>query len=164
MKTLYIMRHAKSSWNSEYIYDWERPLIENGIKKTKKVSDFLINKNLTLDLIVSSHAVRAKETAYMIADALDYDRNEIIINNNIYDSDEEALMNEIYALPNNKDNIMIVGHNPTFSQFANYFLAKKIDFLPTSAIVSISFETEQWEKIESSIKKVNFIAFPKKLK
>jgi len=164
MKTLYIVRHAKSSWESPDLDDLKRPIIENGIKKTNKIIDYLINEKVKVDLIVSSHALRAIETACLIADALKYAKSDIIINNNIYDSDEEGMLNEVYALPNDKENVMLIGHNPTFTQFANFFLVKKIDFLPTSAVISISFETDQWEKIESCICKVNFVAFPKRIK
>jgi len=164
MKTLYIVRHAKSSWESPDLDDLNRPVIENGIRKTKKVIDFLLNENVGVDLIISSHALRAIETARLLADGLGYQKSDILINTNIYNSDEEHMLNEVYALPNDKDNIMLIGHNPTFTQFANFFLAKKIDFLPTSAVISISFDTERWEKIESCIKKVNFVAFPKRIK
>jgi len=164
MKTLLIMRHAKSSWGSAALNDWERPLIEKGLFKTKKTTDYFIKENVSVDYIICSHAVRAKETAILVADAIGYKREDIFINNNIYNSDEESLITEVYGFPNDKDNILIIGHNPTFSQFANIFLSKKIDFLPTSAVVSVSFDTDKWEKIESSIKKVNFVIFPKKLK
>lgn len=164
MKTLYIVRHAKSSWDSPDLDDLKRPIIENGIRKTKKVIDYLISENVKVDLIVSSHALRAIETACLLAYALNYLKSDILINNNIYNNDEEGMLNEVYALPNDKDSIMIIGHNPTFTQFANFFLDKKIDFLPTSAVISISFETDKWEKIESCFKKVNFVAFPKRIK
>lgn len=163
MKTLYIVRHAKSSWESPDSDDLSRPIIENGIKKTRKVIDFLLKENVKVDMIVSSHAKRALETAYLFAKAFNFLPSDIVVHDNIYESDEEGIMNEVYALPNDKDNVMIIGHNPTFTQFANLFLDKKIDFLPTSSVVSISFDTGQWEKIESSTKSVNFVAFPKKI-
>ena len=164
MKTLYIVRHAKSSWDSPDLDDVKRPIIENGIKKTKKVIDYLIKEKVMVDLIISSHALRAIETACLFADGLNYEKSNIVVNNNIYESDEDAMLNEVYGLPNDKNNIMFIGHNPTFTQFANFFLSKKIDFLPTSAVISISFDTDQWEKIETSTKKVNFVAFPKTIK
>jgi len=163
MKTLYIVRHAKSSWESPDSDDLNRPVIENGIKKTKKVIDFLIKENVKVDLIVSSHARRALDTAAFFAKAFNFSLSEIVVNYNIYENDEEDMMSEVYALPNDKNNIMLIGHNPTFTQFANLFLDKKIDFLPTSSVISISFETDRWEKIESSVKSLNFIAFPKKI-
>ena len=163
MKTLYIVRHAKSSWESPESDDLNRPIIENGIKKTRKVIDFLLKENAKVDVIVSSHAKRALETAYLFAQSFNFTPSEIIINHNIYECDEESIMSEVYALPNDKNNVMLIGHNPTFTQFANIFLDKKIDFLPTSSVISISFDTDQWEKIESSIKRVNFVAFPKKI-
>ncbi len=164
MKTLFITRHAKSSWEHPVSSDLERPIIENGIRKTKKIIKFLLQKKINIDYIMCSHATRAIETAHLLSDGLNYPKSNIDINPNIYKSDEEGLLNEVLALPNTKNNVIIIGHNPALTQFANNFLHPKIDFLPTSAMVSISFETETWETIMSSTQKVNFIAFPKKLK
>ena len=163
MKTLFIVRHAKSSWESPDLDDVKRPVIENGVKKTKKVIGFLNKENVKVDLIMSSHAQRARDTAALLAGSLNYPLSDIIINEKIYNGDEDDLLHEVYALPNDKNNIMIIGHNPTVTQFVNFFLDKKVDFVPTSAVISISFDTDQWEKIETSGKKVNFVAFPKKI-
>jgi len=164
MKTLFITRHAKSSWEHPVLSDLERPVIENGVIKTRKIIDFFIQKKITVDMIMCSHATRAIETAYLLADGFNYPREHIDINPNLYECSEESLLNEVLALPNNKDNIIIIGHNPALTQFANFFLRQKIDFLPTSAVVSISFDTTQWEKILTCPERLNFMAFPKKLR
>ena len=163
MKTLLMVRHAKSSWETPEIDDLNRPIIENGINKTKKVIEYLKEKNILPDIIVSSHATRALQTARLFAEGLSYTK-EIEVNKNIYEADEKSISDEVYALPNNASVVMIIGHNPTITQLANVYLVRKSNFLPTSSVVSITFETDFWGEIDRSSKKVNFTALPKKLK
>ena len=79
MKTLYIVRHAKSSWDQAGLADHQRPLLEKGKKRTKRIIDYLLENNIKADLIISSHAVRALETARIIGYALNYPVDEIRI-------------------------------------------------------------------------------------
>ncbi len=164
MKTLYIVRHAKSSWAHPGLTDAERPIIDKGIKKTSLVTDFLKTKGLRVDLILSSHAVRAYETAKLFAPAFSYDPKEIIIEDRIYEHSTNTLLDILYELENNTDSVMLVGHNPTFTDFANYFLDKHVDWLPTSAVVSIKFHTNNWEELSIAKKSTLFVVYPGMLK
>lgn len=164
MKTLYIVRHAKSSWDYPDLSDQERPLIEKGIKRTKLVIDFLNSNNVCIDLIISSHAVRAYETAKLIAFGLHYPENEIQKSTGVYQSNVDSLINHLFGLSNKVKSLMMVGHNPTFTSFANYFMDKKIDWLATSGIVCIEFNTEKWEDIMLVKKNTKFVITPKLVK
>jgi len=164
MKTLYIVRHAKSSWEDPKTTDINRPLIEKGIKRTIKTINFLIEKKIILDAIISSHAKRAFDTAKIIADGLNFAKQNIIINKNIYETDMEGILEEVLALPDNYEKVMLVSHNPGVTQFVNNYLDAKIDYLPTSAIVSLSFQTNKWENIDSCYRKTNFVVYPKEFK
>lgn len=164
MKQLYIARHGKSSWDISSISDHERPLIEKGIKRTRLIADYLLKNNDKPDLIISSFAVRAYETASLIAETLSYPKENIRIENNLYHSDIDILFDHLYSLPNSVNSVMMVGHNPTFTEFANYFLKDKMDWLPTSAIVCITFKTDKWENIHRAKKNLRFVVSPKKLK
>lgn len=163
MKTLYIVRHAKSSWDHPGLADHERPILEKGIKRTQLVCDYLVENNYNADLIISSHAVRARQTASVIADGLNYPEENIQISSSIYHGDIDALFDQLFELPNDVKSVMIFGHNPTFTSFANYFLQRKIDWLPTSAIVCIEFETDKWEHIANARKKAKFVITPRLL-
>ena len=163
MKILYLVRHAKSSWNYPELSDDERPLLEKGKKRTKKVIDYLLANNVKVDYIISSHAVRALETAKIIAHALHYPLDNIKIERQIYHAYADKLLDQFYDVPENCNSMMLVGHNPTFTSFANYFLDDKIDWLPTSGIVSISFDTDRWEDVMNANKKTNFVVYPKNL-
>ena len=150
MKTLYIVRHAKSSWDYPELPDEKRPLLEKGKKRTKRIIDDLLRRETVVDLIVSSPAVRAFETAKIIGNALRHA--------------EERLFNLFFDLPSGVDTLMIVGHNPTLTNFANHFLTQKIDSIPTSGVVCIDFDTEKWEEIDNMNSKLRFFITPKMLK
>lgn len=163
MKTLYIVRHAKSSWKYPELPDDERPLLEKGKKRTRKVIDFLMEKNVKVDLIISSHATRALDTARIIGHALGYPEENIMISGQVYHANADQLYDQFFDLSDKINTLMIVGHNPTFTNFANHFLDKKIDWLPTSAVVSVSFDTSHWANIRQAKRRTNFIAVPREL-
>jgi phosphohistidine phosphatase len=163
MKTIYIVRHAKSSWEKSDLPDEKRPLMEKGKKRTKKVIDYLHDQKVMVDYIISSHAVRALETAKILAHALKYPVDNIKIDSHIYYSSGDSIINQFYDLPDRYNSVMIVGHNPSLTDFVNQFLKEPLENLPTSGVVSISFDTDQWEKVPLAKRKTNFVLFPKEL-
>jgi phosphohistidine phosphatase len=162
MKTIYVVRHAKSSWDISDIPDIKRPLLEKGKKRTKKVIDYLLENGIQVDYIISSHAVRALDTAKILAHALKY-QDEIKIDSHLYFTDGDSIIDQFFDLPDRYKSVMIVGHNPALTDFINHYLDTPIDNLPTSGIVSISFDTGRWDKVPSAAHKVNFVLFPKEL-
>ena len=164
MKTLYLVRHAKSSWGITGLADDQRSLLPKGITKTKLVAGYLIKEGVKIDLIISSQAVRAYETAKIIADCLGYPVKQILKNRKIYDGPYDRLLDLIYTISNDVDSLMIVGHNPLITQLSNLFLHPGIDYMPTSAIVSITFQTGKWEEVPVSKQLINFYIYPKLLK
>lgn len=163
MKTVYIVRHAKSSWDISGIPDEERPLLEKGKKRTKKIIDFLHRQDISVDYIISSHAVRALETAKILAHALNYPKDNIKVDPHIYFANGNSIFNQFYDLPDQYNSVMIVGHNPALTDLVNHYLRPKIDNLPTSGVVSITFDTDQWERIHLANHTINFVVFPKEL-
>ena len=161
MKTIYIVRHAKSSWKEVHLTDEQRPLLEKGKKRTKKVIDHLHRLEVKVDHIISSHAVRALETAKILAHALNYPPENIKVDPMVYISDGDRLFDLIYDLPSRYTSVMIVGHNPALTDFVNKFLRPRIDNLPTSGVVSITFRTGQWEEVPLADFQVNFFVYPK---
>lgn len=164
MKTLYIVRHAKSSWEDPSLTDIERPLLEKGIKKTSRVLDFLLTKDLSVDVIISSPAVRAHETAKLLAPSFCCDTKDIVIDDRLYEHPAEEITEVLYELDDKINSAMIVGHNPVFTDLANNFLDTKIDWLPTSGVVCIEFHTDKWQKISLTKKSISFIVYPGMLK
>jgi len=164
MKTIYVVRHAKSSWDDPTLSDHDRPLNETGIRKTKIIVEYLKRNKIAPELLKSSSAKRALSTAKIIAEALDYPAEKIIVEENLYHASSDKVFDELFILPDSINSVMIFGHNPTFTYFVNEFLNPQMDNLPTSGVVSISFETDEWEKIAMVDYKVNFVVTPKLLR
>jgi phosphohistidine phosphatase len=163
MKQLLIVRHAKSSWDNPGLEDFQRPLLEKGKKKTRYILDYLIKHQIRPDLIISSHATRALDTAKIIAHALVIPEEKLIISKNLYHGDAESLFNYFYDMHDEVNSLMLVGHNPTLTYFSNIFLDKKIDNLPTSGVVCIEFKTDSWAQIQTAKRKTNFVISPAEL-
>jgi phosphohistidine phosphatase len=161
MKLLYIIRHAKSSWDYPELPDHERPIIEKGRKRTLKVIDYLKKQEVSPDFIICSSAQRARETADLIAEGLGMDKDIVKIDPSLYHTDATQIFTQFVDLSDKFQEVMIVGHNPAFTNFANFFLVPPIDWLPTSAVVCLEFQTDKWDEIENAAFKVKFVIFPK---
>ena len=164
MKTVYIVRHAKSSWEFINLEDHERPLLKQGIMRTNLIGDYLIKKKVSVDLMISSHAVRAYETARIIAEVLAYPAENILIDEKLYHADADDLLYTLTEVPDDTDSVMLVGHNPTVTEFVNAYLRKPVEWMPTSAVACFTFKTKSWEKLPGAGHKTKFFITPKMLK
>ncbi len=164
MKTLYIVRHAKSSWDHPGLGDDQRPLLEKGKKRTKYVTEYLVENNIRPGLILSSYATRAFETAKLFANSLNYPEDKIIVSRSLYHGNLDTLTDYFFEISDDIESLMMFGHNPTFTYFANMFLDTSIDNLPTSGVVCVEFMTDKWEEVLSAKKRTKFVISPKMLK
>lgn len=163
MKTLFIARHAKSSWNYPDLHDHDRPLLEKGKKRTRKVINFLKDEAVQPELILSSTARRAAETATFFASGCGVGAENLIFEAALYRASRETLFSYLTNMSNQIQSLMIVGHNPAMTNFANHFLHKPIDWLPTSAVVGLNIDTESWSGIAAAPCRLRFMAVPKNL-
>lgn len=165
MKTIFIARHAKSSWEDFSVSDHDRDLLDIGIQRTLKVAAFLKKSGVIPEIIISSSAQRALKTARLLAENIGYPIENIKIDPSLYGCDEEDIFSLLYALPDEIHSVMVVGHNPAFTDFCNYLLKQKeqIDNLPTSGVVAFSVKTKHWSAIPDSKTKLLFKAFPRKM-
>jgi phosphohistidine phosphatase len=161
MKKLYLVRHAKSSREESGVTDIDRPLLEKGITRTQKVIKFLKERQVKIDLMISSPAERAIRTAALIAKGLGYPEEQIRLERKIYDGYYDRILDLIYAVPNHVDSLMIFGHNPSITHLSNLFLHPGIEPLPTTGTVCISFDTDKWESIPLVEPVREFVVFPK---
>jgi phosphohistidine phosphatase len=141
----------------------ERPLLDKGIKKTRKVIRFLKDRGIKIDLMISSPAERAFQTALLVAAGIGYQEDKIQVERKIYDGYYDRILDLIYATSNEIDSLMIIGHNPSITNLANLFLHPGIELLPTSGIVCVSFDTQKWESVPSVDPVTEFIMYPKLL-
>lgn len=164
MKTLYLMRHAKSSWKYPELTDFERPLNDRGRKDLPIMSEVLMKNNAEPDLIVTSPAPRTYFTARNIAQKIDYPIEKILADERIYETGVNDLFNYIKNLSNEHDTVMIFGHNPAFTSLSNYISDKYLENLPTCAYVKMEFNFDKWREIDNETGKVVEYEYPKKYK
>lgn len=157
------MRHAKSSWEDSSVGDHDRALVERGILRTKKVANFMLDNNINPQVILSSTAKRAAETAKIIATSISYEVDKIVLSKKLYLSYTDDIFEELFEIDNNIESVMVFGHNPCFTDFVNMFLKKQIDNLPTSGMAVIEFETDKWEEIPNTKFSLKHLVFPSKL-
>ena len=163
MKRLYLVRHAKSSWEEPGKADIDRKLTDLGIKRTEKVIPYLKKKEIIVDQMISSPAIRAYQTAVLIAKGIGYPVKKIRTDLKIYNGGYDRILDIIYSTPDEVGSLMIFGHNPVITQLANLFLHPGIEDLPTTGMVGLKFDTDHWSSIPSAEPETEFIIFPKML-
>ncbi len=146
MKTLYMVRHAKSSWKHD-VEDHKRPLKRRGRRDGKLVSNTLMNQIEPPQRIVTSDATRALSTANFFKEVFDIEEANFIKDHNLYDFSGQGVMNIIKGLDNSLDRVMIVGHNHAFTSIANMLGSKYIENVPTCGFVMLQFEEDAWDSI-----------------
>lgn len=162
MKTIYLNRHAKSSWSDSNLSDFDRPLNKRGKRDAPFMGEVLSKKVKPPQLIYTSPAKRAISTANKIADSFGYDKTKIIKDRNIYEAAVSDLMRIINNTSDDYEIIMLFGHNPAFTMVTNYLSDKYIDNIPTSGFVQINFDVKSWKNIEGNTGKLILFEYPKK--
>lgn len=163
-RILYIARHAKSSWKDPSLFDHERPLNKRGKKDAPMIGKILQAKGVMPDMIISSPAKRAKKTANILAKEINYPKENIKEEKDIYEASVSDLLGILEQLDDSLQKVMIVGHNPSFTALANYLSPKYFDNIPTTGVVAISFPCSSWKEIERNSGNVIFYEYPKKYK
>ena len=157
MKTLYLVRHAKSSHHVDGLQDWERPLLDVGIERAGEVSNLLKKRKIYPEKIISSHAFRALNTAVIFALNLDYPLNEIEICHDIYEKGILNITNLIQNQNGSISSLMLFGHNPIWMDLYNLLTGEVLDCFSTSTAACIQFDCDNWEQIRRRKGKTLFI-------
>ena len=146
MKTLFLIRHAKSSWGDTALPDKNRPLNDRGRRDAPKMGERLAKRDVKPDLILSSPAMRALKTAEIIAKKLDYRRRDIVVDDRLYAVAADDLLDVIHKLDDKLERTMLFGHNPELTELAHR-LSSKITHMPTCAVAEFTFDAKSWSKI-----------------
>ena len=146
MKTLLVLRHAKSSWANATCPDVERPLNERGKRDAPRMGRLLADESLVPDAIVSSTAVRARATSEAVAITAGFG-GEIRLADELYAADASDYIGCIRAWPDTERRVLIVGHNPTVEELIQY-LTGEDERMPTAALAQISLDVERWADLE----------------
>lgn len=148
MKTLYLVRHAKSSWEFDVI-DHDRPLNERGLNDGPIVAEAVAKEHEKPQRILSSDATRAQTTAVFFAQAYDIPTAKIQLEHALYDFEGSSLIDVIKACDDSIDYLMVVGHNNAMTNVANTYGDQHIDNVPTAGFTAIEFDVEHWKDIDS---------------
>lgn len=162
MKTVYLIRHAKSDWNNPNILDIERHLNDRGYDNANSMALLFKNKQENPDLIVSSPAIRAISTALIFARNIGYDANLISIKKELYESDLKDYISTLIHTDEQYQSVMLFAHNPTISSVANSLCQSLPSEMPTCAIAGIRFECKKWKDLITTKGELFFFEIPKK--
>ena len=160
MKTVILVRHGKSSW--EYnVSDMDRPLKERGINDVNKVVKEFSSNLIHIDAAYSSPAIRALHTAMIFLRTIEFPYTKFELSNELYDFSGENVYRFIKGLNNDRDTVIIFGHNEAFTHIANSLGNMYIDNVPTSGLVQLKFDTNDWSAVTKGITAQTL--FPKQL-
>ncbi len=162
MKKLFLIRHAKSSWDYSDLTDFERPLNKRGKRDAPFMAKLLAKQGFSPDLIISSPANRAITTARFFAESLGYLFDKIFIEPKLYEASRDEILEIVMEIIDLYDNVMLFAHDPGLTDFANKLIGNNIDNIPTCGIVSINFKIESWGEINSKNSEMMFFEYPKK--
>ena len=146
MKKIILIRHAKSDWDNPSLPDYDRPLADRGLRDAPQMAISLKNRGVHLDLICSSTAQRAKQTACITAAVLGYQESEIKWEKSLYHASASYLLQFIQSQSDQVQTLVLVGHNPGLTELIN-ILGVKLDNLPTSGQFAFSLSTDHWKEL-----------------
>lgn len=161
MKELYLVRHAKSSWDYESVDDYDRPLKGRGIRDAHVVSSMLANQLDKPEALYSSPATRAVHTAMIFARNLRFPFSAIQLREELYMCSDKDLLTFIQGLDDSINRVMIFGHNPTMTNFVNRCIDQRIDNVPTTGVACFHFDINSWKDAKFSAH-LSFFDYPKK--
>ena len=162
MKTLYLIRHAKSSWDFPDLPDYERPLGKRGEKNAPEMGRRLNSRLIYPNILVSSPAVRARETSLKISREISFPEQEIVFEADIYGAGVTTLLKTIEAFPDTSSSAFLVGHNPGITSLAEYLTGNYIGNIPTCGLACIELEIDSWSMTGRGLGKLGFFDYPKK--
>ena len=165
MKTLVLIRHAKSSWKDETLPDRERPLNSRGKNDAPLMGQILFEKKIIPDLVLSSSAKRAKKTAQKIFfDIYGFTESQVHLTDDLYFTGVPFHLRIINTLLDKKNTVILIGHNPDFNDLVTFLAQEPVEEMPTSGVYCLDFDVNSWSEIAKNSGKIRFFEFPKKYK
>ena len=161
MKTLILVRHAKSSWDDLGLNDFDRPLNDRGKKDAPVMAERLSNKKVEIDAFISSPAKRAARTARIFAKEFKTKKDDIIYKTELYLASENIFYDVITKAADEFETIAVFSHNPGITDFANDLTEIKIDNIPTCGVFAVKIDSKHWSDIKEAKKEFWFFDYPK---
>ena len=163
MKILYLIRHAKSSWDDPLRDDIDRPLNRRGQRDAPYMGERLTERSLSIKLMLTSPAQRAMSTCVLMADAMGLAPSAIQVNPRLYHAGVDQLMNVVRGMSEELDSVAVFGHNPGLTDFANQLTVIPVtDNIPTCGVVSLRLSAKYWKDVAWKTAELVFFDYPKK--
>lgn len=160
MKTLIVVRHAKSSWDDPLLRDFDRPLNERGKHDAPIMAERLLKKQPDIQAFISSPAKRARKTASIFAKAYGLEKDDVQLNDSLYMASENVLYDVIGKLPESLSTIAVFAHNPGITDFINTLTDVRVEDVPTCGVFAVRCDGE-WQSFRTAPKQFLFYDYPK---
>lgn len=161
MKTLLLVRHAKSTSHFGNTSDFSRTLNDRGVRDAIEMGKRLYEKKVAIDLFVSSPAERAKTTAELFIRQYNRDFKEILYISELYHAASETFESVVATLDDSKENVAMFSHNPGITDYVNSLCEQKVINMPTGAVFSVCADINSWTEFSAAKKKFVLFDFPK---
>ncbi|HLK56393.1 MAG TPA: histidine phosphatase family protein [Chthonomonadaceae bacterium] len=161
MKTVLLLRHAKSSWDAEHLPDYQRPLSERGERDAPRMGKALRKQGVLPDCILSSPATRTRQTLEAVLQAAHLEVTPQFVDS-LYGASAEELQKQVCALPDTCSCVLMVGHNPGMEELVAQWTGEP-EPMPTAALASIGFDVRRWSEIKGAQGKLAWRLTPKHL-
>jgi phosphohistidine phosphatase len=161
MKTLLLIRHAKSSWDSTVTSDFERPLNERGKNDAPEMAERLSDKKISIDAFVSSPAKRAKKTAEIFMKKYELGDEKLTLIPSLYEASVDDFYRAVEQLPERDSSVALFSHNPGITDFINSLECSPVYNMPTCAVYAFTIKTKHWKEFRIAEKEFLFFDYPK---
>ena len=164
MKRLYLLRHAKSSWDETSLPDAERPLAPRGRKAAKRIAGYAEREGIRPDLVICSTALRARQTLERVAPALG--QPEVAFDERLYGASEGQLLARLREVPDSVESVLLVGHNPGTEQLLALLAGAGRPLpaeVPTGALASLSSRAARWSELGPGRASLDAFVVPREL-
>ena len=158
MKTLLLMRHAKSDWDADYGSDHDRPLNNRGLRSARLMGRVLAEEGLVPDLIISSTALRARRTAELAIEGGDWD-SALVLDRSLYDEGPRGVLEAGASAPD-VNSVMLVGHQPTWSMVVSALTGERAD-MKTATVAVIELDLDSWAELPGATGKLTRVLEPR---
>jgi phosphohistidine phosphatase len=164
MKTLYVVRHAKSSWEDPSLNDFDRPLNARGSRDAPSMGKHLHSRDIMPDLVLTSPALRALRTSELMAEVLKYPVERISKSGDLYHADEDDLLDIVRTIKDGHHTVLLVAHNPGLTAFVNLLAEANIQNVPTCGVAACELDIEHWKDADWGKGRLLFYETPPKKK
>jgi phosphohistidine phosphatase len=163
MKTLFLVRHAKSSWKDATLADRDRPLNKRGKRDAPRMGKRLASRGARPDIMITSPAIRARKTATKIANEIGYTKHRIVVDESMYLGGTTGMLKVIRSLDHGVSTAILFGHNPGMTDLVNYLAHTDIENVPTCGVAEIHFNADSWADVVGGGGELADFDYPKRI-